>query len=500
MSVPSLKARARPSFALLLSTLALSGFVSGRALGAGTIQSLSASPNPALPGQPVTFKIAGTGEGCLALLVFGDGQQQAITIKGIEGTATHHAYPAAGTFTPHVTGKPPAAGDPPSAFRACDGSAEMRLVVAAKPGSPTGGPPPTRTPTPSAKTKTPPPSTLTQPASTRTPTPTRTPPPPTRTAPPPTRTPTPTRTPPPSIQPPPPPVITPQGGGTSGSAAAGAAALGGTAARALARPTVTPNPMLNPGGDTMFSQVAFNQIANPHLDRVTDGSQATPGGVIGVEGSGFGTWIPNRRLILKTGGKEVDLKIQNWGDKAAAGAVPDDFGGVPDGAATVQLVNGIKKSSNELPLSFVAGRVTIEVIKRPVIIRGCYAGLWSRCNAWDSDNSGGVQNLDSAPSVEVYHGCTHWDFFHSGDDGGDLFEIQLKNGWVFENATYDILCGSGDLNYSDPCYYMKLNTFNVAGKGTPTGSVRTSWHIPRMYAGQYAVHMLATGPAGIPYN
>ena len=209
----------------------------------------------------------------------------------------------------------------------------------------------------------------------------------------------------------------------------------------------------------------------------------------------------NRRLILKTGGKEVDLVIGNWGDTAATGTVPDDFGGVPDGAATIRLVNGIKRTTNEVPLSFTAARVTIEIVKRPVVIRGCYGGgMFSRCNGWDTDNTGGIQDLDSAPSVEVVHACTHWDFFHTGDDGNDLFEVQLKNGWLFEDAKVERVCGSGDLNYSGNCYLIDNLQATVTGKGKPTGSIATRWHVPRLYSGAYNIHMLITGPAGVPYN
>lgn len=428
----------------------------------GTILSLTATPNPAAPNQEVTLKMTGAGGPCRALIVFGDGASEPLLISAFPAVSKHR-YPAGG-FVPRAEGRATFVGSEStgSAPPPCMRGAELKLsVLAAGAPKPAGGTPGT---SPSGGS---------------------------------------------------PGGGSPGGGSPGGSAGAPSLAPIGAPSQFSVAPTRTPTPPAvssAPGGSLAsqgsiqsatldLNSPSFQQLQNPTISKVTDGSQATPGGTIGVEGSGFGTWTVNRRLILKTGGKEVDLQNLKWGDRAAAGTVPDDFGGVPDGAATIHLVNGIKQTTNEVPLSFTAARVTIEIVKRPVLIRGCYkGGMFSRCNGWDTEGTGGVQDLDSAPSVEVLHSCPHWDFFHSGDDGNDLFEVQLKNGWLFEDAKVEKVCGGGDLNYSGNCYLIENLQATVTGKGKSTGSISTSWHVPRMYTGSYVVHMLITGPAGVPYN
>jgi hypothetical protein len=229
--------------------------------------------------------------------------------------------------------------------------------------------------------------------------------------------------------------------------------------------------------------------------------QLGPGDVVVVGGLDFGD--TQGKLVLKGSAQsyplgEVKLDTPVWKDTVVGGIVPDSIKGVVDQPAELVITRADNGTTATWPIGFYA-RPEMRYVDSRDMTTYCWPGSWKDwCNgegerASEFTNFGfniwlclGILNPGGAVAAPIH--ATHQG--HPWDWGVDTYDINLQNGWRFNDMSYHVK------------YPGTLKTFANDGIGSDI-SIWAHWEGHPTGVGkatEYCAYVQAIGPLGVPYK
>lgn len=244
-------------------------------------------------------------------------------------------------------------------------------------------------------------------------------------------------------------------------------------------------------------------LLKPHISALTDGSNITPGGDVGIKGVGFGNEQGTQRVLLadlkkyngSSTGSPWELKIfkDGWTDTLIVGTIPSDITEVKDQTANLYVNYGVDWS-DPYPVNFKATKEVRLLPYTDPAVQLISCGTDSHrdeCNDW-------VDPDDGYPFyLMCINGATFWGTHQSNwgapwsDNDTDTFQITLKNGWVFDSMQMEEFLNSG-ASYTGP------SGFPVGGT---SWQPQVQWHVaPYATYLTYCAHVTIAGSKGVPWK
>lgn len=196
---------------------------------------------------------------------------------------------------------------------------------------------------------------------------------------------------------------------------------------------------------------AIFACVTPKIEQVLFFSKMTPGGTVALKGCGFGGTAGQLFLtgLTRYTGEAlapIPLTILEWKGTLIGATIPSTITAVKDQQVKLHVKTYNNVLGNEYPVNF---RATQEVKLLPyhdVKVVFCSADAnMNWCNG-TQPGWGGVYQMGLAPDC----GHTYWGSHGNcllcvGDDTGtDIFEITLKNGWLFDSFQKEVKVAPGE--------------------------------------------------------
>ena len=229
-----------------------------------------------------------------------------------------------------------------------------------------------------------------------------------------------------------------------------------------------------------------------------------PGGVVAIKGKHFGS--QSGKVVLrfqdwKGSYQTVNTVIQEWHDELIGLILPWDLQGFMLQTARLQVVSAQDRKSNLYGFNFSP----IEDYKEVSIANdsnqliksvACGSdGNRNRCNhntpSSPSPCAGAAPPLDLGAAIDGYH-SNCWGTYGE-DDGTDVYEISLQNGWTLQSRTVKIHKSGND-------------TWDYVHGPTPDFSISPHWNpafewsVTSNDEVRYKVWITIAGPKGVPYK
>jgi hypothetical protein len=235
----------------------------------------------------------------------------------------------------------------------------------------------------------------------------------------------------------------------------------------------------------------------------------TPGGMLYIKGSHFGTKGSKSKVILHltipTYSKKykVPLSVQKWTNTKISAKIPLSISGVKDQKAKFQILNakGVGGIAKRVP--FYATRQGVKLTQSdPVIkVKHCSpGGDKNYCNGVNASTGGScfqtsLKNFKAWGSIYARHvNCDHaidW------DDGMDRYAITLKNKWVFTRVSFTDHKSSGSEKVKP---LPDHGTLRKIIPGQSSWEPIISWKVsPGPDQLEYMWEIWIKGPKGVPY-
>lgn len=224
--------------------------------------------------------------------------------------------------------------------------------------------------------------------------------------------------------------------------------------------------------------------------------EVTPGQLVYLAGSGFGTGPGVLRLVL--GQRFIAVATTgadaHWSPGLVSGRLPAFPGktgaGEPDQDATLELVTRDGRVSR-WPLRFKATRDLIVLPAAAVQTRCAPAGYRSVCSPGHDPVIDPL--IDPQATLTGFHATL---FSPNGHSGVDTAEIRLANGWVTQRMDYQLR----RWGYAS----RGGNVEGVTGcaTGCATTRIEARWRTPGDYYNgvHYVVRQYIVGPQGVPFQ
>lgn len=234
-------------------------------------------------------------------------------------------------------------------------------------------------------------------------------------------------------------------------------------------------------------------------------SNITPGGSVAIKGSGLGSaegelYLKGLKTYLGMALDEIRLTIPKepgkdfWKTTAVLGLIPANIVQVLDQPARLQIRTKSGTWSNEFPVNFTAAREDRLLSYTDPVVKVIRCGTDSNkdiCNA-----SQDPDDLGSYPPVIPGCGAATFCGLHSncygcvGDDvDSDIFEVRLKNGWVFTKLDTSVMLDEG--------YVLGLS-------GLPVGGTywrpQITWKATSWETVFYRAYVRISGRKGVPWK
>lgn len=231
----------------------------------------------------------------------------------------------------------------------------------------------------------------------------------------------------------------------------------------------------------------------PHIETMFPGP-VKPGADVLVLGKNFGDNTTQLRMRIKQSNKTFVLDRIDSSPTFFAATIPATISGVPDQPAEFFLVMGSGMESNKFQATFTAAREVKMIPMGDVKVVSCSTA--SNCdwcnNHQDSDDAGDY--------CDIKIGCNHsacgrsynnWGAVGT-DSGDDVYEVNLKNGWVCDSAgPLGMNVDSGEGGAGGP------HDFNAGGSAC---KFWVGWWVTPADTITYWVPVYIKGPKGISYK
>ncbi|MCA9473645.1 MAG: hypothetical protein MRJ96_08675 [Nitrospirales bacterium] len=231
----------------------------------------------------------------------------------------------------------------------------------------------------------------------------------------------------------------------------------------------------------------------------------TPGGNLYLKGKQFGKSKGTLVLSVKNRFDKVQkypLTVESWSDTKIKAKIPSRISEIPDHNASFVLKTSQGISHKAWTVNFYATR-KIHVLKRNdavVRVKTCSRGAdHNNCNGASYSDQGACTfshpHLRTDATYTIMH--LNCDAVIDWDDGTDILEVKLKNGWVIDKID---ISGGG----SSPSEKLRLPTQEELKRSTYDTSVwrqNVSWEVsPGKDYVLYSFWVKIKGPEGVPYK
>ena len=234
----------------------------------------------------------------------------------------------------------------------------------------------------------------------------------------------------------------------------------------------------------------------------------SPDGRLYIKGTGFGNSKGQIRLQVKNIANKIKtyyLTVNNWSDTKIKATMPGNISGVKDTKSSFILRTAKGLRSTARTVNFYAARQTTQLKHgENVYLKYCSNGAnVNLCLGFDnSDKDHCFYNpiVRKDATISAYH--KNCDDVIDWDDGSDVYEIKLKNGWVFDKI--DMSGGGNTSSNSGPQGFVTLPTqleLKRSAIGTSTWTQTIPWKIsPGKDYVHYHFWVKIKGPKGVPYK
>lgn len=233
-----------------------------------------------------------------------------------------------------------------------------------------------------------------------------------------------------------------------------------------------------------------NSCLTPHIGFGPGTTQQ--GASLFISGCGF-SGLYKLVLILPLSNMEVPLKIQGVAPGLVSATVPGNFVATDQNAFLMARMNG-GKESNKWPLAFKSIRETKQLSSDHVKVIHCSGEAdYNYCNdafAVDQniccilDTTGQGNPVASFAAISSYH---FTDDSAVGDDGTDVYFVELAPGWELSDMKFAIQILNGGGWVGQPQGFMQ---------GANTATIFVPWSVGGNSGVTYYIDFYATGPKG----
>ncbi len=246
-------------------------------------------------------------------------------------------------------------------------------------------------------------------------------------------------------------------------------------------------PALAPGAALAF--------VKPSITGLTDGSNITPSGSVGIKGHGFGNEQGTKQVFLGDLRKynsptpnQRELKVfpNGWTDTQIVATIPSNIAEVMDQTASLYIRDGDQWSS-PYPVKFKATKdMRLLPASDVQVLRCSDYGDDSWCNGVQFVKPLGLCSFGPV----VLGGCGgtmsgyHWTCVGSSF-GTDSFVASLKNGWSIDHTDVTRAAGA---------------TVSATPIGPGGLDVKVQWNNQGLSASDYCVSVSIVGPKGVPHK
>jgi hypothetical protein len=229
----------------------------------------------------------------------------------------------------------------------------------------------------------------------------------------------------------------------------------------------------------------------------------SPNGRLYIRGKGFGKSKGKIILSVKNLSNTVikyPLTVEQWSDTKIKATIPLNISRVPDHKASFVLKTTKGLGSRAWTVNFYAKR-DIHWLKRDEVrVKTCSRGAdHNVCNGWNQSDPGACTfsnpKLRTDATFTIMH--LNCDVAVDWDDGTDVLEVRLKNGWVIDRID---ISGGG----SSSSEKLRLPTqleLKRSTYGTSVWKQKISWEVsPGKDYVLYSFWVKIKGPEGLVYR
>ena len=216
----------------------------------------------------------------------------------------------------------------------------------------------------------------------------------------------------------------------------------------------------------------------PRITGVFPFSIIRPSGGVIVQGINFFASAGQFLLLLSESGTKYELTNLQWANTSVAGVIPWDIAGVPDQPAFLQVIRPDGFMSNEWPVQFTAARVPALLPGTALTPVQCGSGGDDFCYTGSDTDHFTVAGAH-AMSLGLYSA-----------NGTDVWNCNLKNGWVFDHYQWGANNGINGGPFGQAPDPVGLAEFTLA----------ISWGFGWFGSSNYELSVFVVGPAGMPFN
>ena len=230
----------------------------------------------------------------------------------------------------------------------------------------------------------------------------------------------------------------------------------------------------------------------------------SPNGTIYIKGKQFGKKKGTIVLTVKKYGgkgrwstKKYNLTVKQWGDKKIKATIPKSIVGVADGKVSFVLKTAKRIPHKAWKVNFYATRETKQLRRGEAMKLGfCSNGAdvnWCLGLNFSDKGSCFYKNKERKDaSISAFH--LNCDDVVDWDDGSDVYEVRLKNGWVF-----DKIDPSGGGSSAKDWVKMPVGRALKKLKGLSVWKPTIKWKIsPGKDYVAYHYWIKVKGPKGVP--
>jgi hypothetical protein len=235
----------------------------------------------------------------------------------------------------------------------------------------------------------------------------------------------------------------------------------------------------------------------PHVDYLVASSNFTPGGNIGVVGSGFGIGLGQLHMVgygplIPFKLTDTVVQVVAWNNTSISATIPANITGVVDQpvAFYVLTANNVK-SNYSFTVQFTATReVKLLDFAGPAAAKLLSCGTDSnqdQCNDWidPADGTSVTWSVSGVTFLGYHSNC--WACI--GDDGGsDVYLINVPNGWVLDHFDFNLYYEAG------------AHVATAFPQGATSWQPTIDWTVTPNDDLLYQGYVYIVGPKGVPIN
>jgi hypothetical protein len=247
----------------------------------------------------------------------------------------------------------------------------------------------------------------------------------------------------------------------------------------------------------LCAKVDCAALFGPHIDHFVFGSNFTPGGNVGVVGSGFGIGLGQLHMVgygplIPFKLTDTVVQVVAWNNTSISATIPANITGVVDQpvAFYVLTANNVK-SNYSFTVQFTATReVKLLDFAGPAAAKLLSCGTDSnqdQCNDWidPADGTSVTWSVSGVTFLGYHSNC--WACI--GDDGGsDVYLINVPNGWVLDHFDFNLYYEAG------------AHVATAFPQGATSWQPTIDWTVTPNDDLLYQGYVYIVGPKGVPIN